>query len=265
MTSTEFLSSLRTPNPQPGSAEKFLSLHLYYDPYSPTADDDYDSLKHQLQEFDVLELLRNELVKGRVDQALTRKLVQALKHMPDDVKEQAVMSLLENIETLAPVIPQVMRAIRENVADLDEEQQNAVYESIRHLITSSHYIAQVEVNLSYMVRILSQRNSRANSLLLKQLFARAHGYTGAPSPEIQRQIVLTLGRWEDHAWLHDVKPQYPTMHPWVQRAFYVASFALGDEGSHWRQHARRSLGDFDKVVADWAATKRQQSGWEIPV
>jgi hypothetical protein len=265
MTAAEFLSSTRPHNPTPGSAEKFLSLHLYYDPYSPTAEDDYENLKHQLSEFDVLELLRAELVKGRVDQVITRKLVQALKHMPDDVKEQALFSLLENLGTLAPVIPQVMRAIRENVNDLPDDKQEKIHASIRDLITSQNYIAQVETNLAYMVRVLAQRESEENGLLLMKLFARAHGYTGAPSPEIQREIVLVLGKWKSHHWLHDIRSQYPTMHGWVKRAFFVSSYALGDAGSHWRKQAKRSLGPFDAVVAEWCGTKAQQAGWEIPV
>jgi hypothetical protein len=265
MTATEFLSSMRPQNPHPGSAEKFLSLHLHYDPYSPTAEEDYDNLKYQLSEFDVLELLRAELVKGRVDQALTRKLIQALKHMPEDVKEQALVSLLENLDTLAPVIPQVMRAIRENVGDVPEQRQDKIHEFIRELISSAHYIAQVETNLAYMVRVLAQRPSPENGQMLMRLYGRGHGYTGSPSPEIQREIVLTLGKWEAHHWLHDLRSQYPTMHGWVKRAFYVSSYALGDEGSHWRRSIKKSLGPFDQVVAEWAAAKVQQSGWEIPV
>lgn len=265
MTSAEFAASMRPQNPTPGSAEKFLSLHLHYDPYSPTADDDYDDLKHQLSEFDVLELLRAELVKGRVDQPLTKKLIQALKHMPDDIKEQALVSLLENLPTLAPVIPQVMRAIRENVNDVPEDRQEGIHEFIRDLITSQNYIAQVETNLAYMVRVLAQKASEENAQLLMRLYGRGHGYTGSPSPEIQREIVLVMGRWKSHEWLHDIRSQYPTMHSWVKRAFYVASYALGDEGSHWRKQAKKSFGAFDTVVAEWSGSKVQQPGWEIPV
>ncbi len=98
-----------------------------------------------------------------------------------------------------------------------------------------------------------------------RLYARGHGYTGSPSPEIQREIVLIIGKMAVASWLHDIKSQYPTMHSWVKRAFFVSSYALGDEGSHWRKQAKKALGPFDTIVADWSGSKVQQPGWEIPV
>ena len=155
MTSAEYLTSSLPQDPRPGSAAKFLSLHLYYDPYSPTAEEDFDSLKEQLNEFDLLGLLRAELFKGHVDVALTRKLIAALKYMPPIPKEQAVRSLLENLETLAPVLPHVMRAIRENVNELPDSAQEEVHSQIRNMINSGHHLTQVDINLSYMIRVLS--------------------------------------------------------------------------------------------------------------
>ncbi|TNM38451.1 RNA-directed DNA polymerase [Nocardioides albidus] len=265
MTSSEFVSATRPHDPRPGSAAKFLSLHLYYDPYSATAEEDYDALKEQLQEFDVLGLLRAELFKGRVDAALTRKLVSALKHMQELPKHQAIKSLLDNIDTLTPVVPHVMRAIYENVDSLADAAQEEVHAAIRDFIHSGHHVARVEVNLAYMVRVLARRQSRETSDLLIQLFSRAHGYADTPAPNIQRDIILALARWEKTFWLHDIKPQFRGLHAWAARAFAVASFALGDEGRHWRSGTKSSLSDFDRIVLDWAADKSQQPGWEIPL
>ena len=70
MKSSEYLSVLDPPNPPEGSAGAFLNLQIHYDPYSPTADDDYERLKHQLNEFDILSLLRDELLKPRIHSPL---------------------------------------------------------------------------------------------------------------------------------------------------------------------------------------------------
>ncbi|MGL5823816.1 MAG: RNA-directed DNA polymerase [Nocardioides sp.] len=265
MTASEFLSTVRPPDPRPGSAAKFLSLHLYYDPYSATADEDYEELREQISEFDVLGLLRAELFKGRVDQALTKKLVSALKLMQPIPKEQAIRSLLENIETLAPVFPYVMRAVRDNVKDLSDEAQDEVHASLRGMVRDRHHLAQVDVNLAYIIRVLSQKSDRENTDLLIRLFGQNHGYAGASAPNIQRDIMLALGRWETQFWLHDRKPHYSAMHEWVARAFFISSYALGDEGRHWRQSVKSSLSPFDKIVSQWISEKVQQSGWEIPV
>lgn len=265
MTSSEFISATRPQDPRPGSAAKFLSLHLYYDPYSATAEEDYEALKEQLNEFDVLGLLRAELFKGRVDAALTRKLVSALKHMHEVPKRQAIQSLLDNIDTLTPVVPHVMRAIYENVDTLEENAQEAVHDTIRGFITSGHHVAKVDVNLAYMVRVLARRQSRPTRDLFIQLFGQPHGYGDTPAPNIQRDIILALARWETTFWLHDIKPQFRGLHAWAARAFAVSSYALGEEGSHWRSGARSSLSDFDKIVLNWAADRSQESGWELPL
>jgi len=265
MTSAEYLSSSKPQDPRPGSAAKFLSLHLYYDPYSPTAEEDFESLKEQLSEFDLLGLLRAELFKGRVDVALTRKLVAALKHMPTKPKEQAVQSLLENLETLAPVLPHVMRAIRENVNELSESTQTEVHATIREMIISGHHLAQVDINLSYMLRVLSQRHFRENERLFIQLYGQSHGYAQAPSPNVQHDILLVLAKWGVTYWLHDLKPHYRTMHVWVQRAFLIGSYSLGDEGQHWRRGVTASLSEFDKIVQTWISSRVGETGWEIPV
>lgn len=108
MSSAEYLSMLDPAEPPPGSAAKFLGLHVHFDPYSATAEEDYERLKEQLDEFDVRRLLQEELNKGRVHTALTRRLINALKFMQPLPRQQAVLSLLENLEILAPVVPQMM-------------------------------------------------------------------------------------------------------------------------------------------------------------
>jgi Reverse transcriptase (RNA-dependent DNA polymerase) len=265
MTSSEFKEATFPGDPRPGSAEKFLSLHLYFDPYSPTAEEDYEDLREQLSEFDVLGLLRSELFKGRIDAGLTRRLMSAIRLMDAVPKEQAIRSLLENIETLAPIIPNVIRVVRDNIAELSDDARVEVFTKVRELIDSGHHLAQVDVNLAYMVRLLSDDESRETTTQLVQMYDRAHGYSSGPAPNIQRDIVLALARRGTTWWLHDRKPHFPTMHSWVQRSFILGSYALGDEGKHWRAANRRSFSPFDSVVADWAAARTSDQGWRIPV
>src|SRR5262249_17231575 len=163
----------------------------------------------------------------------------------------------DNIETLAPIIPPVMRAIRDNVSDVDESAQEDIHRQIRELIQRKHHVAQVDVNLAYMVRVLRERRSRENEQLLVQLYSQPHGYGDGRAPNRQRDIVLTMANWGVTYWLHDRRPHYRTMHEWVQRAFVIGSYAMGDEGRHWRGGIRRSLTEFDEIVAQWAGERAQ--------
>lgn len=266
MTSAEYLSTLDPPDAPLGSAARFLGVHLHFDPYSATAEEDYERLKAQIDEFDILALLRAEMNKGRIHSALTRRLIASLGYLDETPRRQAVLSLLENIETLAPVVPQVMMALRaatDNIADPDFTEQ--VHRSIRDLISQSHYLARLDLNLAYMIRALAGAQSEPSEQLLIRLFKDSVGFGNGPAPIIQRDIMLILARWRAGYWLSDQKNYMSTAHPWVRRAFLVASYALGDEGRHWRDANRPLEGTFDRVVRDWIARRTQDSSWVVPV
>jgi hypothetical protein len=265
MKSAEYLSVLEPEDPPAGSSGAFLNLHIHYDPYSDTAEDDYDHVKDQLSQFDILSLLSEELTKGRIHTALTRRLIQAIRYMDEIPRQQAVLSLIENIETLAPVIPQVMMAVRDCVEDLDPDFVDNIHASIRKLIQDGHYVAQVDLNLSFMIRVLSARHTTENELLLISLYKSHHGFGSGFAPYLQRDIMLILARWGVTYWLSDQKNYISSAHIWVKRAFIVASYALGDEGTHWRQANMPLLGDFDRLIRDWATGRRQRDrGWQVP-
>ena len=265
MTSAEYLSVLDPPEPPRGSAFDFLGLHIHYDPYSATASDDYDRLKENLGRFDILDLLGAELKKGRIHPAVTRRLVQAMKFLAPDVREAAILSLLDNLETLAPVIPQVMLAIRDSLVELDESFVSDVHRRIRGLIIDKNRLAMVELNLSYMIRVLAAKREIESEQLLIQLYAAPHGFGDSSSPTIQRDIMLVMARWGVTYWIGNQKNYVGMADPWVKRAFIVASYALGDEGAHWRSANKTSFTKFDNIVRDWAASKVQISGWQVPI
>lgn len=266
MTAAEYLSTLDPPEPPAGSAARFLGIHLHYDPYSATADEDYERLKSQIEEFDILGLLRAELDKGRVHTALTRRLVSALSYLDLLPRQQAVISLLDNLETLVPLVPQVMLALRTATDNIgDDEFTEHVHGRIRDLIRESHYVAKIDLNLAFMIRVLAGKQSIDNEQLLIQLYNAPHGFGSSAAPTIQRDIMLTLARWRTSYWLSDQKNYISTAHPWVKRAFLIASYALGDEGRHWRDVNRPSADSFDLIVRDWVAARVQNSAWEVPI
>ena len=177
-----------------------------------------------------------------------------------------MLSLLENIETLAPAIPQVMMAIKDRVEDLEPDFVNEVHARIRKLIQDRHYVAQVDLNLAFMIRVLAARHTTDNELLLIQLYNSPHGFGSGFAPYIQRDIMLILARWGITYWLSDQKNYISSAHIWVKRAFIISSYELGDEGKHWRNASMPMMGEFEHLIRDWAANRRQQdSSWQVPI
>lgn len=267
MTSEEYLAILDPIDPPEGSAAKFLSLHLHFDPYSETPVEDYERLRDQMAQFDILDLLRRELLKGQVHASVTRKLVKALRFLDEESRELAIRSLLDdgNFERLAPVMPHVMMAIQNSLAGLDEAFLALVAADIRRKIESGHYLTRVELNLAYMIRVLAMHKCPESERLLIPLYGRPHGYRNSPSPAIQRDIMLILSRWGTQFWLSDQKGRYQSLHPWVRRAFSIGSYAMGDEGKHWRRATKPGMSAYDRVVLEWASKKAQLTGWQIPL
>ena len=267
LTGDEYLSILDPKDPPEGSAASFQRLHIHYDPYSESPDADYDELRSQLEQFDILDLLRAELVKGQVHASLVKRLVRALRFLDPDTQERAILSLVDqgNFEKLAPVLPNVLAAIRDCLRDLPDEFAQEVHQALRDRVDQGHYLTTIELNLHYVVRLLGERQSPENERFLAGLWSRQHGFASGPSPAIQRDITLIFAKWGVRYWLSDLKSRYPDLHPWVKRAFIAASYALSDEGKHWRDGQKKSFSEYDRLFARWVGDKSQSRSWGIPV
>ncbi|MEX0853280.1 MAG: RNA-directed DNA polymerase [Bauldia sp.] len=78
---TSPLQSLRGEREQSDTARALLQFAIRFDPYSPTAEEDYERLKAEIQRFDIIGLLKAEIAKSRVHPALTRKIVSAVRFL----------------------------------------------------------------------------------------------------------------------------------------------------------------------------------------
>jgi hypothetical protein len=116
----------------------------------------------------------------------------------------------------------------------------------------------VELNLSYYIQVLGQRKSGIKEELLVQLFEANQ------KPLIRRLILLILADWECHYWLSALKRHYSGFSVWEKRAFILASYVLGDEGNHWRRHAKNSWTPMDNLVRDWFSN-RYPSNKRMPI
>lgn len=239
-------------------ARELLGLTLRYDQYSPTAVADYDALREAVERIDIVDLFMVELSKPRIDPRLVRKLLRALDAAEPSAKGEICASLVRNLELLAPLVPQVLQAIRRVLSDIAPAQAVQTRAKLSELLSERSYIFELGVNQAFAVRVLADDPSRTFEEQLAALFEVA-------PPFIQRDIVLAMARWHATYWLSDKKTQFDSFHPWVKRAFLMASYALGDEGKHWRRSIRDRLSPFDVQTRDWVALRVQSPGWEIPL
>jgi hypothetical protein len=266
MSRSEFLRS--SPMADPDSADsveeresrRFLKLRLRYDPYSASADEDYEKLSQGIAEFDVIGMLTRELRKTRVDERLVRQLVKSLKFLDNPVRDDAAISLVRNLEVLYPVFPTVALVLKSILPDLGEPARTEVAEAFRALIQAGSYITLVPTNLAYAVRVISLDPSEEATTVLAQIYARE-----GVNVLVKRDVLLAMAKRRARFWLSPIAKQFGKLSSWERRALIPASFVLGDEGEHWRRNVRRQLNIVDLAFRDWVAEKNNGRRWEIPL
>lgn len=241
-------------------ARRFLRIRWNYDPYSPTAPEDYERLVSQVAEFDILSMLAAEFRKARVDEALVRQLVRSIEYLDPPVRDRAALSLIENLRTLYPVFPTVARVIRKILPEITEDARARIFAELRDLLRTGSHIMMVPVNALYAVRLLAGDPSEEVDVLLVQLFQ-------APSSDglLRRDIIYCMTKRRAHYWLSDVLRRVAQPGSWERRALLAASYSLRDEGQHWRSHHEAELSDADRAYRKWLGSKNSGATWEIPV
>ncbi len=235
---------------------RFLKLSLRFDPYSPTAEEDYDRLATELREFDIVQMLSDEVAKSRINVAVVRRLAIAIQHLDQHIQNAAVGTILKSLEMLAPALPVVLRVLATIFPNMSEGMKEAVATEIRRRLRDEEYFLTVPINLAYALRVLRHEGTEDNVILAAELFSDS-------PPFVQRDIVYLMYGWGVSDWISDQRRQWSTQHPWVQRALVLASYSLGDEGSHWR--SRLTLKGFDLVARNWMAQRVQAGQTEIPI
>lgn len=267
LTAAEFLATADFAEPADGeteddkSARSFRRLRIHYDPYSPTAEDDYKNLTQELSKFDIVGMLGRELSKSRIDEGLSRRLVHAIRHLPTPAQNDAVKSMLDSLDLLYPIFPSVMQLCRALAQSLDTAVRNEMYSEIRKLIQNDSYITQVPANLAYALRALASDTSEEAELLF------ASQYKKNPSMMIKRDLIILMAHRRADYWLSNCRNSFATLTGWERRALLIASYVLNDEGKHWRDAVRDDQSPYDKLVLEWAAESKSKQGaaWRVPL
>jgi hypothetical protein len=238
-----------------------MQLSLRYDPYSLTKLEDYAALKAEIERFDILGLLRGELLKSRVHMSLARKIVSAVKYLDPKARDDATTTLIDNAELLYPIFSGVLTVAKTIFDELSLEAQTHVHQRIVELIEGRSHVLRVDLNLAFAIRVLSCKHTPEAEGVLAKIYKLS-----TSSALLRRDIILTMAKWRNWYWLSDLRTSFRSMSPAERRAFIIASYALRDEGRHWRQHTSGEFSPLEQLVQSWASEKKiGQSSWSIPL
>jgi Reverse transcriptase (RNA-dependent DNA polymerase) len=180
---------------------RLLGLSIRFDPYSPTADEEYETLKQAVRSIDIAKILAREIGKTAVDPLVTRQAIRAIRALPDDIRDKAIATLIdpENIQILAPAFITILRLLRQIYNDLGGHVSGRVDAFLVELLESRSHLLTNDLNLAYLLQVLGKDKTLRKEQILIQLFNER------ASPLIRRLIILIMAHWRAYAvWILDV-------------------------------------------------------------
>ena len=245
--------------PLGAARQALLSINAHYDPYSTTAVDDYRALKEELDKYPILDVIRAEIKKSRVDTTLARRLISLSRYLEGPLLDDAFKTIIENDEILYPVYHNALIATATVIDRLSLETRNFVISYVRDLVNRPSRVMLVELNIQYAIRLLAVDTSDQT----RQTFYRV--FDNQANEGIRRDIILAMANWRVWHWLSDLRNRFRTLHDVSRRGFVIASYYLADEGAHWRRNSKREFTEFEKLILKWAEEKIGQDGWQVPL
>jgi hypothetical protein len=229
----------------------FMALPIRYDPYSANANERYNEIKNSLKDFDLLGMLSDELQKSRINQPFSRQLVRSFAALDDNKLSSAYNVICESFNDLYPIFTTIMQVATSNWERFDKPTKEYISDTINQLIKNDSFILKTELNLAYVCKLLSRHNTQTNQILLTEIYNN-----NINSILITNIITQAMLKWNAHFWLSDLKRAFPTMNALQRRIFIISTYALGDEGEHWRNHNKRNFTFIETIYKDWGAKRK---------
>lgn len=236
---------------------KFMSLPIRFDPYSPNAIEQYEEIKESLQDFDLLGMLGDELQKSKINQPFSRQLIKAFSATDDSVLSSAFKIIFNSITDLYPIFNSIIQVAISNWHRFDKDTKTFIRQMTIDLIKTDSFILKTELNLAYVTKLLAKENNVESLTLLTEIYQN-----NTSSILISVIITQAMAKWNTHYWISDLRRIFPTMTTWQRRLFIVASYLLGDEGSHWQEHNKAKFTFIDKLYKTWGSKRKMLNNLE---
>jgi hypothetical protein len=250
-----------TPDKEDKVRAQFMNFSPRFDPYSPTAKEDYERLKSELKSFDVMGLLSEELRKSKIHQQFCIRLIKSFNVLEERLLSEAFIAISDKFEILYPIFPVIMITASANFDRLNNKAKETLTGKLRELVRNESYIVQADLNAAYLLKVLAKEDTPENEETVNKIYQKF------PESILVRSIIIQImARWRVYPWLQQLRPNFQTMNKWERRIFIPASYLLGDEGKQFRRDNKKSFSKFEHLIDDWASGKiHRDPHWEIPL
>lgn len=253
-----FLDPVGTTSEEQDEGQRLLNISIRYDPYSPTADEDYEALKDAINDVDIIGILSKEVQKSAIDQTVTKQAINAIKALPFSARSKAIRVLLdsENMSVLSPVFTTIMRLIRSIFEDLTTFDRKFVDDQLLHLFDSESYLVNIHMNVYYIIQVLSMEFSEEKEKQLVKIFD-----SKIADQFIKRMIIIAMANWDRRYFFKQLTHNgaFAQLTTWERRAVIYSSYQAGEVGKHWLNHNSKQFSPAERIVDKWIS-KRDNGG-----
>jgi hypothetical protein len=239
---------LRTHREQEANAlkERFNEFveSLGLDTYEPVDPQDLDEgQKAELASMNLGGMLRDEI--GRSPEPDIALIQFVLRRMAQISSPDLVSDVLDSIEVLHPILPDVVRYLVA-AAIWDEDTRSQVGDQLLSLFKSS-IVSELEFHRAWLLVPFATSTDWGNSSSFYQLL----GHTD--SSFARRKLILAMGRaCQDH-WFKSSRKRVMDEGPWARRALLMgASCIAKDSRKAWYRSIESKLDLLEKAVMTYA-------------
>lgn len=210
-----------------GDRRELKEIDVFYDPYSDTPHEDYESLKEVVRDLDVEGLLKEELNKGQPDTYLVSKISQTLEfHDESDVLQLLKIFLgAENLHAFRGSWSTIMRTtsrIRryECFKDIFGEIDNLLDAILNH----SQHLLVADTNILFFIKAIRYKKTSPRARFLNDI------YISTQSLSIKRACIECWGSWLDRSKFIELRNKWEQLHVEEQRMLWFIASSFNDDG-----------------------------------
>lgn len=213
-------------------------LDLHFDPYSDSAQAEYEQLRKSFDSIDIQFLLDLEKEKSQPDAFVMAQIGRALKFQEPQIAAQLCATLLDpsNLDSFRASWSKILRGIFSVRAN---EEFEAVFEHIDELLDKipeeTPHLLMPEVNTLHYLRAIRFRKTNIRGRFVRQT------YDHTASQSVKRACIDCWKYWRDRASFMRLRSNWQNLSQDEQRMFWVACAGFGDEGTHARNQIRATL------------------------
>lgn len=238
-------------------------IDLHFDPYSDTADSDYEELRETVKKLEVQSLLNLELQKGQPDAFLVAQIGRTLKLHTPLVALQLCATILDpkNLHAFRASWSSIVRGITSVRADnANSESFDRLDQLLDAVPEHSPHLLLPETNCLHYLKAIRFQRTQSRAEYVNAV------YTSTKSVTVKRACIECWRYWKDRPNFTSMRNNWNNLGPEEQRMLWLAAAEFGEEGGHFRKQVRKSLANtwrlgieqngkptFESIYSKWAS------------